>query len=100
MPQMLTRRVTRALSIAVLLAVPMTAIAQATLGSLTGVVRDASDAVLPGADVTLTSVATAATQAVVTNEIGAFTFPQLPAGTYRVSISLPGFKTQTYNEIV
>src|SRR5262245_65243338 len=74
--------------------------AQATLGSLTGVVRDAQEGVLPGATVTLTNPATGSMQSTVTNESGAYIFPQLPNGTYRVSVSLSGFKTQTYDDVV
>lgn len=55
--------------------------------------RDASDAVLPGATVTIHNDATGFIQTETTNEIGAFTFPQLPVGTYRVVIELSGFKT-------
>ena len=83
-----------------LLALPAVAGAQGTLGSLTGIVRDASDAVLPGATVTLSSAATGFSQTEVTTGIGTFTFPQLPVGTYKVEISLEGFKTQTYNDVV
>ena len=60
--------------------------AQSTLGSLIGVVRDPSAAVLPGAGVTLTNDATGAVQEAATNQVGAFTFPQLPVGTYRATI--------------
>jgi hypothetical protein len=76
------------------------AVSAQTLGSLTGVVRDPSDAVLPGANVALVNEATGARQDAVTNDIGAFTFAQLPVGTYRVTISLQGFQTRAYNQIV
>ncbi len=83
-----------------LLALPALAGAQGTLGSLTGIVRDASDAVLPGATVTLTNPGTGFSQTEVTTGIGTFTFPQLPVGTYTVEIALEGFKTQTYTGVV
>jgi hypothetical protein len=81
-------------------AMPPAASAQATLGSLTGVVRDSQDAVLPGATVTLTNKGTNSTQSAVTNESGAYTFPQLPFGTYTVAVALAGFKTQTYDDVI
>lgn len=78
---------------------PAVASAQAVLGSLTGVVRDMSDLVLPGATVTLIQESTGATQTTVTNGIGVFSFPQLPAGQYRVTVEMQGFQTRNYNEI-
>jgi hypothetical protein len=83
-----------------LLLMPSGASAQGTLGSLTGVVRDSQEGVLPGATVTLTNPATGSEQSTVTNESGAYVFPQIAFGTYRVSVTLPGFKTQTFNEVV
>jgi len=83
-----------------MLALPAMAVAQGTLGSLNGVVRDASDAVLPGATVTLTNAGTGFSQSEVSSEIGVFNFPQLPVGTYKVTVELEGFKTQTYNDVV
>ena len=52
-----------------LLALPAMAGAQGTLGSVAGVVRDASDAVLPGATVTLSNPATGFSQTEIANEI-------------------------------
>jgi len=74
--------------------------AQGTLGRLVGTVLDSSGGVLPGATVTLSNGATGFRQAEVTNAQGAFTFSQLPVGTYRVAIELAGFKSATYNSVV
>ena len=79
---------------------PVVASAQSTLGSLTGVVRDQGDLVLPGATVTLTNTGTGAVRTETTNDEGAFTFVQLPNGTYRVVVSLPGFRTREYAGVV
>jgi hypothetical protein len=70
--------------------------AQTNFGRLAGTVFDTSGGVLPGANVTITNEATNQTQTVVTNERGAFLFPQLSVGTYKVAIELQGFKTATY----
>jgi hypothetical protein len=97
------KRFTLAIAVAcaaVMVLRPVDTMAQATLGTLTGVVRDASDAVLPGAAVTLNNPATGTTQDVVTNERGQFLFSQLQVGTYQVKVSLPGFRTQEYNQVV
>jgi hypothetical protein len=79
---------------------PTTTSAQVPLGSLTGVVRDPQELPLPGASVTLSNPATGTSLSHVTDEIGSFRFPQLPAGSYTVSASLPGFRPQTYTNVV
>jgi hypothetical protein len=66
-----------------------------TLGTITGEVRDASSAVVPGATVTVVNQATNATRTTVSNEVGLFDFPALPPGTYTVKSELEGFKTAT-----
>ena len=71
--------------------------AQTELGRVAGTVLDASGAVLPGATVTLTNVATNQMSTAVTTDTGAFTFPQVSAGTYKIVVELQGFKAATYN---
>ena len=77
-----------------------TASAQNTLGRLAGSVTDASSGVLPGATVTMTNTQTNQSQTTVTGATGAFLFPQLQAGTYKVAIELQGFKTATYPNVI
>ena len=76
------------------------AAAQSPLGRLAGTVFDASNAVLPGATVTATNEQTGQPQTVVTSATGAFLFPQLQPGTYKVAVELSGFKTSNYTGIV
>jgi len=73
--------------------------AQTTLGRLSGTVLDASGAVLPGATITLTSEQTNQVQTAVSGETGAFLFPQVLVGTYKVDISLQGFRTTTFTKV-
>jgi hypothetical protein len=61
-------------------------------GTLGGVVKDSSGAVLPGATVTLVNLATKQSREAVTNEAGAYTFVFVPPGDYGVTIDLSGFK--------
>ena len=63
-----------------------------TFGEVTGRVTDPSGAVIPGASVTLTNINTNAVRNVVTTEAGAYTFPSIPPGIYRLRTELPGFK--------
>lgn len=85
--------------IAVLLAIsavvfaPMGAWGQAMVsGSITGQVSDPTGAVIVGATVTLTDVATKATTTTASNSAGRFAFPSLKPGTYDISITKSGFQ--------
>src|SRR5262245_49671138 len=61
---------------------------------LAGVVRDASGAVLPGVTVEAASPALIEkVRTTVTDGAGLYRIDALPAGTYSVSYSLPGFST-------
>jgi len=62
--------------------------------SLTGLARDTSGAVLPGVTVEATSpVLIEKVRTAVTDATGRYTIPDLRPGTYRVSFTLPGFRT-------
>jgi hypothetical protein len=56
--------------------------------------------VLPGATVTLSNPSTGFSQTEIANEIGAFNFPQLAVGTYKLTVELEGFKTANYDNVV
>ena len=73
--------------------------AQTTLGRVAGTVLDTSGAVLPGATITMTSDQTNQVQTAVSGETGAFLFPQVPVGTYKVEIALQGFKSATFTKV-
>ena len=69
------------------------ALAQTTsTGTVTGQVTDPQGAVVPGADITLTDLATNATQKTATNETGRYTFVNIPPGMYDVTVSKTGFR--------
>ncbi len=77
--------------------VPAVALAQA---SITGVVRDTSGAVLPGVTVEATSpVIIEKVRSATTDGTGRFIIPDLRPGTYRVTFSLPGFRTVVRDEL-
>ena len=74
--------------------------AQNTSGSITGVVQDASGAVIPGAQVTLINQEQGVTaRDTITNEAGIYLFSALPAATYTVTVELPGFKTYKKTDV-
>ena len=60
-------------------------------GSISGSVTDQTGAVLPGAAITLKD-ASGTTRTATANERGEYSFPQLPVGTYSITISAPKFK--------
>ncbi len=66
-----------------------------TLGTITGVVKDSSGAVIPGVTVTVTNTGMNAARDVQTNASGIYSFPALPPGNYSVKAELQGFKTST-----
>jgi hypothetical protein len=69
----------------------LTCIAQNTSGSLNGIVRDSSDAVVPDSVVVLTNEATGAHRRTDSNGSGNFTFVAVPSGSYTVTITHVGF---------
>ena len=79
------------LSLFVVLATCSITWAQAT-GSLVGTVTDNAGAVLPGARVTLTNLATNESQSALSNGYGNFQFLQLLPGNYKVVAEHPGFQ--------
>ncbi|PYR83486.1 MAG: hypothetical protein DMG19_19020, partial [Acidobacteria bacterium] len=69
-----------------------TAFAQTDRGTLTGTVSDPSGAVIPGVSIEAKNIQTGATYQAGSSETGNYTLAQLPAGTYELSATLPGFK--------
>ena len=68
-------------------------IGPATVGTITGIARDTTGAVLPGAvPVIVTNQATNISRNVVTGQDGNYTVPDLNACTYTVAASLSSFK--------
>ena len=69
-------------------------------GSITGTVRDNTGAVIPGAEVNVTSEAQGVVQKATTNSNGDFLVAGLPAGHYDLTIAANGFKKFAANGIV
>jgi hypothetical protein len=75
------------------LALPLAARAQETRATVTGTVKDAQGAVVPGVTVSVLNVDTNVATETVTNNVGAFTAQRIQPGPVKVTASLPGFKT-------
>ncbi|MBI4464086.1 MAG: carboxypeptidase regulatory-like domain-containing protein, partial [Acidobacteria bacterium] len=67
--------------------------AQVTTGTISGVVSDATGAVVPGASVTVRNVETGVTRTLPTDAQGRYRAPNLSVGRYEVQVSLTGFQT-------
>ncbi len=74
--------------------------AQQITGGITGTVTDASGASVSAAVVEAQNVDTNLSVKVLTHANGSYQIPNLPAGTYHVSFSKEGFKTETHTSIL
>jgi outer membrane receptor protein involved in Fe transport len=74
--------------------------AQSITGSISGLVRDDSGAIAPGASVTVTSEETGASRSVLADERGGYRVLDLPPGRYRVSADLTGFAPHVRGDVV
>jgi hypothetical protein len=83
-----------ALAILLLCMVAIPAFAQEA-GTILGVVKDPSGAVVPNATITITNVDTAVSRTATSGPDGAFRVPGLPPGHYSVKTEAAGFQAQT-----
>jgi Carboxypeptidase regulatory-like domain len=93
---MLYRR-TRSVFFVVVLALAATVLSwsQHTFrGGINGVVTDQSGAVVPGAKVDVTNVATNVTVSTISSSAGEYSFPELSLGKYDIVVTSAGFKSQ------
>jgi hypothetical protein len=72
---------------------------QSSNATVSGTVADPTSALIPGVTITATNNATGVVSTVVSNEAGAYALVSLLPGQYKVSASLPGFRTQTYSDV-
>ena len=71
-----------------------------TTSAIVGQVRDATNAVVPGAIVTITNPDTGLKRSVKTDDAGRFNFSQLRPGVYSVKVEAPGFEPRQNNNVV
>src|SRR6201993_42593 len=82
----------RILLVAVLFAA-VTLSAQTFRGTILGTVTDPSGAVIAGAKVTVKNTGTGLERTTETSADGSYSVPELPIGTYTVTVTQPGFQT-------
>ena len=73
---------------------------QETTGGMQGTVKDPSGAVVPGADVTVTTPTLIGSKEVVTDAAGYYRFANLPPGTYTILVKAEGFQTLKRENVV
>jgi hypothetical protein len=66
---------------------------QVTYGEITGMVTDATKAVIPGVEVVATNTGTGVSRNALSESTGLYRIPLLPPGTYTVKATMTGFKT-------
>lgn len=76
-----------------------TASAQQFAGTLRGTVTDSAGAVVAGAEVSVTNIATNVSRSAVTADNGTYVIPQLQPGLYRVTVKKNGFKAGAVDEV-
>jgi hypothetical protein len=76
------------------------AVAQFFPGRVTGSVRDAQGAAVAGATVKLSNLDTSQERTATSDQNGEFNFPELPLGTFQLTVSKDGFRTSQINDIV
>ncbi len=79
---------------------PMATKAQQTLGAINGTVTDTTNAVVIKAAVQVKNLGTGLTVNATTQNDGSYNVANLPIGTYSVSISKQGFKTEVHSNIL
>ncbi len=72
---------------------------QVNTATISGTVRDASGAVLPGVSIAVQNQDTGISRSVTTNEAGRYSAPALGLGNYQVTAQLPGFQIQVHSGI-
>lgn len=89
-----------AIFLLLMLSSPLALLAQESRGTITGKVRDASEAVVPGAAVKITNVAMGTTTTAETNDAGLYSAPYLIPGTYQIVVEVQGFKRYVRDGVI
>ncbi|MFZ1008776.1 MAG: carboxypeptidase-like regulatory domain-containing protein, partial [Candidatus Sulfotelmatobacter sp.] len=86
-------------TVVVILCLTLMSFSQTFRGAINGSVTDPSGAVVAGASVKATNVATGVNIEATTTSDGQFAFQDLPLGTYKITVAAAGFHTTTVDKI-
>ena len=90
---MRSRRLIFWLVVCLFLASVLPLAAQTGFGTVTGTVKDATGAVIPSANATLTNTATGIVSKAQTNSVGSYYFGSVRPGSYTLAVEATGFKS-------
>src|SRR5215813_784065 len=82
-----------------LLLFPLSALAQTTVSTIEGTIKDAQGSVVSGANVVVKSAALGIERTATSDANGFYRIAALPAGNYSLSISHAGFATRDFNDV-
>ena len=86
--------------VALLLAIPLTVVAQVTTATIVGTITDPGGLIMPGADVTARNVDTGLTRSVKSGDDGSYRLEFLPIGNYVLEVTAAGFKKAFVSDIL
>ena len=82
-----------------LLLFPLSALAQTTISTIEGTIKDAQGSVVSGAQIAIKSPAMGIERTATSDANGFYRVTALPAGNYSLTISHSGFSTRTFDDI-
>src|SRR5689334_2156726 len=88
-----------ALVLFLLLLFPLSALAQTTVSTIEGTIKDAQGSVVSGANVSVKSAALGIERTAISDADGFYRITALPAGNYSLTISHTGFSTRSFDDI-
>ena len=97
---MKTRLFSLSVLLITLLCLAAPAFAQGDRGAITGLITDATGAVVPNVEVTATQLETNTAFKATSTSSGVYRIPYVQAGNYKVSAGLKGFKTAVVSPVV
>lgn len=86
--------------LALLILMVASSLAQTSRGTVTGTVRDSSNAVVNNAAVTITDTSTNVSRKTTCNDAGIFRFDAVDLGTYTVTVQATGFTSETKTGVI
>jgi hypothetical protein len=84
----------------VLVLLAQSAFGQTSRGTVTGLVTDPQNAVVPNANIEITNQGTGVTRTVTTNEAGVYRFDAVDLGQYDIKVVMSGFQTYTQHGLI
>ena len=99
MPTRFGTRMILTVTLLIFVALAATSLGQVATARLDGVVKDVTDAILPGVTVIATNTGTTISFTSISNDTGRYTFVSLTPGVYDISAELSGFKRHVTQEL-